>query len=67
MKRYNYNNKIGMYADDNGDWCRVDEIEKLKCCGNCKHQPSCSGIGELEPLCQFEDTCNNYSKWQSNK
>lgn len=24
MNRYNYDNKIGMYADDNGEWCRVN-------------------------------------------
>lgn len=28
MNRYNYDNKIGMYADDNGEWCQVDEIPK---------------------------------------
>ena len=48
MKRYNVdviklpgNYYVGLNVSDNGDLVKYDdaaaEIEKLKCCGNCKH------------------------------
>ena len=38
------------------------QIEKMKCCDNCKHRYYNDYISELD--CDLDNECKNYTKWE---
>lgn len=62
---------LGAYVDY-GDFCKMqseyeEQIEKLKCCGNCKKQNTCIKHNNFfypEMTNPINYGCDNLSKWE---